>query len=631
MAQSMEMTPLEPSPQQTRFISLRLRLLGLVVLMLVPWLILVVYTQADERKAAVANVNGDATRLIRIVTSNQAAQIEAASQLLTALARLPQLRAKDQAACSAFLAEMISAYPLYLNFGVAEPGGNMLCSAVPLSSPVNVADRRYFKAAMETRRFAIGDYQIGRVTKLPAVNYAYPQVGPSGSVERVVFAAQSLDWLTAALSNVSFPQDATLVVTDRNGTVLARMPDPGDWVGRTLPEKQVLAMVSSQKEGGVFEADDAQGVSRLWVHAPLIAGLDLHATLGASKSVAFADIDRRLFRNLAGLGLATLVALLAALSGGRFVLRQIDALVAATAKLASGELATRSPVLGGRSELALLASAFNTMAATLEARERDLHLAEEKTRKAEIELVVTRAHMDIATQIQRSLLPDGPLTLDSVRFAGRCIPAAAVGGDYFGYFPRGVSGVDSLVGDVSGHGVGPALLMAEARTMFLAERLVATSAAQVLGKLNFLLYDDLDRAAQFISASCAIFDAATREFSYANAGHPPALLLRAGATSCVTLDADGALLGIAKDVDFAEVKLTLQAGDIVVFYTDGITEAQNGAGKMFGVERLGEVVMKLRADDPEMLVAGVLAALSGFAGATRYEDDLTIVVMKLTG
>ena len=108
-------------------------------------------------------------------------------------------------------------------------------------------------------------------------------------------------------------------------------------------------------------------------------------------------------------------------------------------------------------------------------------------------------------------------------------------------------------------------------------------------------------------------------------------MARAGATSCVTLDADGALLGIAKDVDFAEVKLTLQAGDIVVFYTDGITEAQNGAGKMFGVERLGEVVMKLRADDPEMLVAGVLAALSGFAGATRYEDDLTIVVMKLTG
>ena len=234
-------------------------------------------------------------------------------------------------------------------------------------------------------------------------------------------------------------------------------------------------------------------------------------------------------------------------------------------------------------------------------------------------------------QIQRSLLPDDPLTLGCVRFAGRCIPAAAVGGDYFGYFPRGVSGVDSLVGDVSGHGVGAALLMAEARTMFLAERLVAPSAAQILAKLNDLLHDDLDRAGQFISASCAIFDAATRELSYANAGHPPALLLRAGTASCATLNADGMLLGISKDVDFTEVKVTLQAGDIVVFYTDGITETQNEAGEMFGIDRLGEAVTTHRADDPETLVASVLAALDGFAGGTQREDDLTIVVMKLTG
>ena len=121
-----------------------------------------------------------------------------------------------------------------------------------------------------------------------------------------------------------------------------------------------------------------------------------------------------------------------------------------------GQLGARAPVLGGRSELEMLARAFNTMAATLQARDQELRIAEEKTRKAEVELAVTRAHMDIAKQIQRSLLPDDPLTLDGVRFAGRCIPAAAVGGDYFGYFPRGISGVDSLVGDVSGHGVGAA-------------------------------------------------------------------------------------------------------------------------------------------------------------------------------
>ncbi|MEP6942968.1 MAG: SpoIIE family protein phosphatase [Betaproteobacteria bacterium] len=616
---------------QTRFFSLRLRLLCLVALVLVPWLGLIAYTQADERKEAIANINGDAMRFIRIVTSNQAAQIEAARQLLTAFARLPQLQTRDPAACNALLSEMLTAYPLYLNLGLAEVNGNMSCSALPLGPPVNVADREYFKKAMRTRQFAIGDYQIGRVTHVPAINYAYPVVDTAGDVQAVVFVAQSLNWLTAALANLKFPSGAILVVTDRNGTLLARMPDSADWIGKTLPEQQVLATLSSQIDGGVFEADDAQGVTRLWAHAPLIAGHSLHAAIGVSKSVAFADINRRLFRNLAALSLVTVVALAAAWFGGKFILRQVDALVAATGKLASGDLGARASLIGGRSELELLARAFNSMATTLEARDRQLRIAEEKTRAAEIELAVTRAHMDIAKQIQRSLLPEDPLTLAGVQVAGRCIPAAAVGGDYFGYFPRGLHGLDSLIGDVSGHGVGAALLMAEARTTFLAERLGEPSAAQILTKLNDLLYEDLDRAGHFITACCATLDAGTRELSYANAGHPPALLLRTGETRCTTLNADGMLLGIRKAVIFSEVKVTLRAGDILVFYTDGITETQNEAGEMFGTDRLGEAVAANRGDDSEELIAAVLTELKRFAGIRQYEDDVTIIVMKLAG
>ena len=220
-----------------RFWSLRLRLLGLVLLMVVPWLLLVVYTQADERKAAIESVNDDALRLIRIVTTNQATQIEAARQVLTAFARLPQLHTKDAAACSAFLAEMLKAYPLYLNIALADSNGNLFCSALPFKGPINVADRAYFKMALEMHGFAIGDYQIGRITKVPAINYALPLLSRAGEVEGVVFVVQNLNWLTTALANVEFPPGAILVVTDRNGTVLARMPDPGDWIGKVLPER----------------------------------------------------------------------------------------------------------------------------------------------------------------------------------------------------------------------------------------------------------------------------------------------------------------------------------------------------------------------------------------------------------
>ena len=619
----------EAAPTRARFFSLRLRLLGLVVLVLAPWLALVLYTQADERRAAIASLRSDEMRFIRIVTSNQAAQIEAARQLLTAFAGLPQLRTTDAAACSAFLAEMRAAYPFYSNLALVEPDGNIKCSAVPLRFAVNIADRGYFRTAVKTRGFAIGDYQIGRITQLPSINYAFPVLGTRGEVQGVIFVAQSLSWLTQALANLQFPPGAILVVTDRNGTVLARMPDAGDSIGKAMPEAEVLAIVAGQKDGGSFEADDAQGVRRLWAHAPLIAGLEIHSIIGVSKSVAFADIDRQLTRNLAALGLVTIVALGAAWFGAKFILRQVDALVTATRKLASGDLDTRAPVLGDRSEIGLLARAFNNMAETLQTRDRELRVAEEKTRAAEVQLAVTRAHMDIARQIQRSLLPEDPLTVAGVRVAGRCIPAAEVGGDYFGYFPREGSGVDSFVGDVSGHGVGAALLMAEARTTFLAERLAGPSAAQILSKLNDLLYDDLDRAGQFITACCATFDAPTRTLSYASAGHPPALLLRANEARWTTLDADGALLGISREAEFAELKVTLGPGDLVVFYTDGVTEMKNERGELFGVERLGEAVTTRRADDPETLIAEVLAALERFAGAVQRDDDLTIVAMKL--
>jgi len=616
-------------PADTRFVSLRVRLLGLLVLVLLPWLALIAYTQAGERDEAVAHVNRDATRLIGIITSNQAAQVEAARQLLSAFTRLPQLQARDPQACHAFLAQMLVAYPAYQNLGLVERNGDISCSALALARPVNLSDRDYFRKAMTSGQFAISGYQVGRVTQQPTIAYGYPMFDAKGETQAVLFAAQALNWLTTALADVEFPRGGVLVVIDRNGTVLARMPDAGKGIGRPLPEQQVLAMLSSQRDGGVFEADDAHGVARLWAHAPLIAGHDLHAAIGVPRSVAFEDINRRLARNLAVLGVVTIVAFAAAWYGSRRLLRQVDALVSATQRLAGGDLGARAPLVGSRSELQMLAGAFNAMAATLETRDRELRLAEERTRAVEIELAVNRSHMEIAKEIQRTLLPQDQLSFAGVQVAGRCVPAAEVGGDYFGYFPRGPEGVDSLIGDVSGHGVGPALLMAEARSTFMAERLAEPSAAMILARLNEVLYDDLDKAGHFITACCATIDVAKREVRYANAGHPPALLLRAGEPHWTVVEAEGMPLGTRRAIDFSEAKVGLAPGDILVFYTDGITEARNEGRLMFGVDRLGEIVAAHRLGDAESVVTAVLAAVDDFRGSRPPDDDLTIVVMKL--
>jgi sigma-B regulation protein RsbU (phosphoserine phosphatase) len=268
------------------------------------------------------------------------------------------------------------------------------------------------------------------------------------------------------------------------------------------------------------------------------------------------------------------------------------------------------------------------MSAALEARERELRVAEAAKRAAEVEIAVTHAHMQIAEQIQQSLLPQSPLAMAGMQVAGRCIPVESVGGDYFGYFPRKRGGVDSFVGDVSGHGVGAALLMAEARITFLTERLAEPGAARMLAKLNEVLHDDLDHAGHFITACCATFDPATRELRYANGGHPPALLLRAGEQACRTLDAEGLLLGLEKDAKFAEVTVKLAAGDMVVMYTDGVTETRNAAGAAFGRDRLEQGILAHRLVDAETAIDELFADLARFAGETPRDDDVTIVIMK---
>jgi serine phosphatase RsbU (regulator of sigma subunit) len=610
-----------------RFFRLRWRLLALVAALLVSWLVVVLYAQADERAAAIAAMNREEMLLLRIVTGNQAAQIEAGRQMLEAIARAPQLVERDNSACNALLAKMLAASPMYVNIGVADRDGKVWCSAVPFSSTVDVSDRSYFKRAMETRRFAVGTYQIGRITLAPSLNFAHPIQGQGGQIEVVAFVAQSLNWFTVALARTDLPEGAILVVTDSNGTVLARIPDAGDFAGNPLPDSELRAALTEPRAGGVFEADDAAGMRRLWATTS-VADFGLHVAIGVPRAAAFADIDRRLQRNLAVLGVATTLALLAAWLGGGFILRQVDALLAATRRLSAGDLGARAPVIGDRSELEFLARTFNDMSQALATRDRELRTAEAAKRAAEVELAVTRTHLEIAEQIQQSLLPQRSLAMAGMQVAGRCIPAASVGGDYFGYFPRERGGIDSFVSDVSGHGVGAALLMAEARITFLTERLAEPGAARILTKLNEVLYDDLDHAGQFISACCATFDAATRELKYANGGHPPALLLRASEQTCTTLDADGLFLGVQNEADFGEVTVKLAPGDMIVLYTDGVTETRNEVGDEFGRTRLEQAVIIHRSADAETAIDEVFADLQQFAGATPRDDDVTIVIMK---
>lgn len=246
------------------------------------------------------------------------------------------------------------------------------------------------------------------------------------------------------------------------------------------------------------------------------------------------------------------------------------------------------------------------------------------------ENVCIRRELDMAREIQRSLLPSAPPDIPGIELACRCTPAASVGGDYYDFFSCSPGILDIAIADVSGHSLGSALLMSEARTLLHAKARADRSPALLLSAVNQLMHDDLCRAELQMSLFAVRLDLQNRTLSYANAGHSKPLLFRAASGNIEELDADGMLLGVAREVAFEELHCRLMVGDILLLHTDGITDSENMSGEFFGTERLREVLEYHRADRPEVILEAVFNGLERFSGGIPYGDDLTLVVVKVS-
>lgn len=241
---------------------------------------------------------------------------------------------------------------------------------------------------------------------------------------------------------------------------------------------------------------------------------------------------------------------------------------------------------------------------------------------------ITR-ELEMARRIQLSLLPEAPPHMRGVRMACRSIPAHHVGGDYYDFFRWDDTTLDIAIADVSGHDLGAALVMVETRSVLRAHAYRAGNAGDALGLLNELLFDDLTRAELFISMFYAKYSADTRQLLYANGGHNPPLLLRCGQAGCSDLDTDGMVLGVLRGADFEEKSILLMEGDLLLFYTDGITESQSRSGELFGRDRLCRTVYAYRGSPPENIIDALLTEVTAFTGASEFQDDISLVVMKV--
>jgi PAS domain S-box-containing protein len=381
---------------------LRIRLIALVLLAIIPALGLTLYTGMEQRESAAAAAKADAWRLARLSAASLEEIKEGARQLLIALAQLPAVRGRDAAGCNALFANLEGKYPRYLNFGVAAPDGQVFCSAIPLAGPVNYSDYGWFQTALQTPNIVIGEYQLSRITQQPVLYFAQSVTDQAAGVQAVVFVALDVGWLNQQVAGAQLPEGAAITVFDRNGTILARYPNPQQWVGQSLPDEPLTRIVLKYQSGAT-EVVDLDGVQRLHGFASLggTPAVPLFVSVGIPSQVAFAEANGFRNRNLAALGGVAILAILAAAWGSNaFILRQVGALVKATKRLATGDLSVRTGLPPGPGEINQLAQAFDSMAEALE--QRDTALRESELRYTNILTIAADAiiAVDEAQRIQ---------------------------------------------------------------------------------------------------------------------------------------------------------------------------------------------------------------------------------------
>jgi steroid delta-isomerase-like uncharacterized protein len=296
--------------------NLRVRLLVLVLIAVLPALALLIFTALEQRDQAVAAAQAETRRLANLAAADQNRIIESTRQLLTTLARLPDVR-EGESACSAVLADLRGQFPVYANLGLISPSGVLTCSAVPPAEPEYFGDRSYFQRAIATGAFTVGEYVVGRVTGKPSLICSYPVYAEDGALIGVLFAAIDLTALGPFPVEEELPPDAILTVFDRSGTILLQRPQTaGNAMGQSALGTPIVQTML-QQGSGVAEGEE-RDQTYLYAFASLgVASPDnAYLSIAVPKASVVAPAEQAFARQLTRLGLVVLVVLIAAWVGG---------------------------------------------------------------------------------------------------------------------------------------------------------------------------------------------------------------------------------------------------------------------------------------------------------------------------
>jgi sigma-B regulation protein RsbU (phosphoserine phosphatase) len=318
------------------------------------------------------------------------------------------------------------------------------------------------------------------------------------------------------------------------------------------------------------------------------------------------------------------VALIIGVRLTRSITYAVDKLYDATERVKKGDFSYRIRV-PSNDQISALGEAFDSMTASVE---RLLRESEENLR--------LESELEIAREVQAHLFPRSAPEVPGLMLYGVCKAARSVSGDYYDFLKLGENRVCLVLGDVSGKGISAALLMAAIQSAFRAQfydsfaptsgsHTLPLSTADMVSRLNLQIYETTP-GEKYVTFFFGLYDAVTRTLTYTNAGHLPPVLLRRGKVE--RLGVGGTVVGLLSPITYEQAEIYIQPGDLLLAFTDGITEPENTYGEEFGEDRMLEVVRRTLNASPQILVEEIYRSVSDWTGSPELQDDMTLVVAK---
>jgi phosphoserine phosphatase RsbU/P len=457
----------------------------------------------------------------------------------------------------------------------------------------------------------------------------YSGAGETRRVKGIVTADIALDWLSEAIGAIKVLETGYAFLLSRNGTVVAH-PVPERIMNETIfslaeargdRAMREVGRRMLRGESGFAPYTAHAGVSSRLYYAP-IPSTGWTLAIVFPEAELFADI-RRLTLTAAGIGAAGLLLLAGIVrKTARSITQPLSELVIATKEISEGKLDAPFPVSPAQDEVGTLNRAFAAM--TLALREHIQRLVDATAAKERIDGELRAAH-----GIQMSILPKipPPSQCSGFELFAYLAPAREVGGDFYDFFETGENRLYLVAADVSGKGVPASLFMAVTKTLIKAKARSGRGPAEILTEVNDEIARD-NESNMFVTVFCGVLDPGTGEFTYANAGHNPPLLLSRGAAPVFLPVNRHPALGVMDGVFYRDQKMVLSAGDRILLYTDGVTEAANLEGSFYTEERLLCEASRLGDESVQSAVEKTIASVHAFENGAPQADDITVMLLE---